>query len=146
MWVVTYAIDVDESWSTRAARITTRTGLDVHACRLECDGAGHWELDGEPAAHLAGCDDLDLESSAMTNALPVHRLGLAVGGRAAVPAAYVRLGGGVERLDQSYARGEDRDGHQQYAYTAPAFDFRCQLVYDGSGLVLDYPGIAVRAG
>jgi hypothetical protein len=29
---------------------------------------------------------------------------------------------------------------------APAFDFACRLTYDESGLVLDYPGIAVRAG
>ena len=35
---------------------------------------------------------------------------------------------------------------QHYDYTAPAFDFRCRLVYDQSGLVPDYPGIAVRAG
>jgi uncharacterized protein len=146
-WIVTYAIDLDNSWCTRAARITTRTSLDVHTCRLTCDGAGRWEVNGNPAAHLDGCYDVDLESSAMTNALPVHRLGLAVGESMAVPAAYVRVrSGGVERLDQRYERGEDRDGHQQYAYAAPAFDFRCQLVYDESGLVLDYPGIAARAG
>jgi hypothetical protein len=35
---------------------------------------------------------------------------------------------------------------QRYDYTAPAFDFACRLVYDGSGLILEYPGIAVRAG
>ena len=34
---------------------------------------------------------------------------------------------------------------QCYRYAAPAFDFTCTLVYDESGLVLDYPGIAVRA-
>jgi hypothetical protein len=34
---------------------------------------------------------------------------------------------------------------ERYDYTAPAFDFRCELVYDEYGLVLDYPGIAVRA-
>jgi hypothetical protein len=28
----------------------------------------------------------------------------------------------------------------------PALGFTCRLIYDESGLVLDYPGIAVRAG
>ena len=51
-----------------------------------------------------------------------------------------------ERLEQSYARLPDEAGHQRYRYAAPAFDFTCTLVYDESGLVLDYPGIAVRAG
>jgi uncharacterized protein len=32
----------------------------------------------------------------------------------------------------------------QYEYTAPAFDFSAILTYDRFGLVLDYPGIAVR--
>jgi hypothetical protein len=31
-----------------------------------------------------------------------------------------------------------------YRYAASAFDFRAVLVYDRFGLVLDYPGIAVR--
>jgi hypothetical protein len=52
----------------------------------------------------------------------------------------------VERLEQTYARATDQDTAQRYDYTAPAFDFRCRLVYDQSGLVLDYPGIAIRAG
>jgi hypothetical protein len=38
------------------------------------------------------------------------------------------------------------EGHcQRYDYRAPAFGFSCRLAYDESGLVLDYPGIAVRA-
>ncbi len=32
------------------------------------------EVDGEPAPHLDGVLDVDLESSALTNAFPVHRL------------------------------------------------------------------------
>ena len=63
-----------------------------------------------------------------------------------VRAAYVRaLDLSVERLEQQYTRTADQHGHQRYDYTAPAFDFSCQLVYDEAGLVLAYPGIAVRA-
>ena len=51
----------------------------------------------------------------------------------------------VERLDQDYARTADEGRYQRYDYAAPVFGFACRLVYDESGLVLDYPGIAVRA-
>ena len=82
----------------------------------------------------------------MTNALPVHRIALPVGARAFAPAAYLRaLDLSVERLDQDYVRTADEGRYQRYDYAAPAFGFACRLVYDEAGLVLDYPGIAVRA-
>ena len=82
----------------------------------------------------------------MTNALPVHRMSLRVDARASAPAAYVRaLNLSVERLEQDYVRSADESYHQRYDYAAPVFDFACRLIYDESGLVLDYPGIAVRA-
>ena len=52
---------------------------------------------------------------------------------------------GVERLEQEYVRACDEGRHQRYDYAAPAFDFTACLVYDEAGLVLDYPGIALRA-
>jgi hypothetical protein len=83
----------------------------------------------------------------MTNTLPVHRLGLAVGAQAEAPAAYVRAGDlSAGRLEQSYQRMAGDGGRMQYDYGAPAFGFTARLVYDSSGLVLDYPGIARRAG
>jgi hypothetical protein len=104
-------------------------------------------VDGENAAHLEGCLDIDLEASAMTNALPVHRLGLSPGSSSAAPAAYVRIGNrGLERLDQVYARRDDQDGLPAFDYEAPEFDFQCLLLYDKAGLVLEYPGIGIRAG
>lgn len=145
-WVVSYAIRLDETWTTRSARIAGRSASGIRHARLETDGRGRWRVDGEAAPHLDGCLDVDLESSAMTNALPVHRMGLRVGARASAPAAYVRaLDLRVERLDQDYARTADEGRHQRYDYAAPVFDFACRLVYDESGLVLDYPGIAIRA-
>jgi hypothetical protein len=114
---------------------------------LEADPAGRWWVDGAPAPHLAGCLDVDLESSAMTNTLPVLRLGLRRDQAAATPAAYVRAPDlSVERLEQTYARCSSEGAGSRYDYTAPAFEFACELAYDTSGLVLVYPGIAVRAG
>src|ERR1700728_3182307 len=145
-WFVDYGITLDADWITRGARVTSRSAAGRRSVLLEADGAGHWLVDGEAASHLDGCLDVDLESSAMTNALPVHRMALPIGGRAAAPAAYVRAAdASVERLEQEYLRTTDQGSHQCYDYAAPAFEFACRLVYDESGLVLSYPGIAVRA-
>ena len=146
-WIVSYSIRLDAAWLTREARVSSRTASGSRETQLACDGEGRWLVDGRPAAHLDGCLDVDLESSALTNTLPVHRLGLAAGARAATPAAYVRaLDLRAERLEQSYERLPDDTGRERYRYAAPAFGFTSTLVYDSSGLVLDYPGIAVRAG
>jgi len=146
-WAVDYALELDPTWTTRRARVSGRSGSGRRSVELEADGGGRWSIDGEPAPQLDGCLDVDLESSAMTNALPVRRMNLPVGGRAAAPAAYVRaLDLAVERLEQTYLRVTDEASHQRYDYASPAFGFACRLVYDESGLVLDYPGIAVRAG
>ena len=144
-WVVDYAIEVDMDWRTRSARVTGRSSSGPRKRLLESDGDGRWRVDGHPAPHLDGCLDVDLESSALTNALPVHRLGLPVGAYTQAPAAYVcPLDLSVERLEQHYARTGDQNGRERYDYAAPSFDFSCQLVYDEAGLVLAYPGIAVR--
>ena len=144
-WFVHYEIAVDSSWATRAARITGRSPRGSHTVTVESDGAGRWLIDGMEAPLLDGCLDVDLESSAMTNMLPVQRLRLAVGERAVAPAVYVRAADlSVERLEQGYRRIADDDTRHRYDYSAPAFDFVCRLVYDASGLVLSYPGIATR--
>ena len=92
---------------------------------MEADGAGHGLVDGKPTRHLDGCLDVDLEASAMTNALPVRRMGLRVGAREAAPAAYVRaVGLAAERLEQAYARTADEASCQRYDYAAPAFGLR----------------------
>ena len=145
-WVVEYAIEVDPAGATRSARIRGRSAGGFRLALLEADGAGHWLVDGEPAPGLDGCLDVDLEASAMTNALPVRRMGLPVAAQAAAPAAYVHaVGLAVERLEQTYVRAADEASWQRYDYAAPTFDFTARLVYDHAGLVLDYPGIAVRS-
>jgi hypothetical protein len=144
-WGVSYTIQVDRGWTTRSAHIAGRSASGARELRLEGDGAGGWRVDGRPEPLVAGCLDVDLEASAFTNAFPVNRMGLEVGEAADAPAAYVRaLDLRVERLEQSYARLEDDGEHRRYDYAGPRFGYRDVLVYDRFGLVLDYPGIAVR--
>jgi hypothetical protein len=146
MWAVDYQIQLDPHWITRRARVAGRSAAGSRTVVLEADGKGSWTVDGQAASQLRGCLDLDLEASAMTNAFPMHRLALEVGDRTVTSAAYVRATNlTVDRLEQTYARSEDDGERQTYDYGAPAFDFACTLSYDRSGLVLTYPGLAVRA-
>jgi len=145
-WVVEYDIRLDSSWRTRRCAVRNRTSSGTSSTVLDSDGAGHWHLDGVAAPRLDGCLDVDLESSALTNAFPVHRLTRPAGVRAEAPAAFVRaLDLVVERLEQTYVRVPDDGPRVRYDYAAPAFDVACRLVYDEAGLLLDYPGLAVRA-
>ena len=137
-WALRYVIELDEAWHTRRAEVAALGGRSVVH---EADEPGRSRHDGAPAPHLDGLLDVDLESSALTNAFPVRRMALAVGEARDAPAAYVRaLDLAVERLEQRYRRL----GDARYHYASPAFGFECELEYDDAGLVLDYPGIAMR--
>ena len=141
-WSVRYQITVDQRWHTRAADVWSWAESGQSHRTLRSDGSGQWELDGVHLPLLDGCLDVDLEASACTNTFPVHRLAAVPDVEQDAPAAYVRVAElTVERLEQRYTNR----GPGIYDYEAPVFGFACQLRYDGSGLVVDYPGIAARA-
>ena len=141
-WTVRYQIAVDKRWHTRRARVWLWSECGVVRRTISTDGHGHWKVDGCHSPDLDGCLDVDLEASACTNTFPVHRLPANVDSGHDAPAAYVRVADlRVERLEQRYVKRSNA----VYDYAAPVFDFSCQLRYDRSGLVVDYPGIAVRA-
>jgi uncharacterized protein len=144
-WAVSYRLLLDSEWRTRSAHVACLTPAGRAASLLEAEGHGSWRVDGEPAPRLDGCADVDLEASVFTNALPIGRLRLTVGESADAPAAYVRVPDlRVERLEQRYQRLPDDGPHTRYDYRAPAFRYAAVLAYDQSGLVVEYPGLAVR--
>ena len=140
-WAFAYDVTVDAGWVSRAARVRSVLS-DAAEVRLVHDGAGRWEVDGRHRPELDGVLDVDLEASAVTNTLPLHRTGLPV--RTAGPAAYVRLDLTVERLDQWYGPTEPVAGGWSVPYQAPRFAAELTLLYDRAGLVVDYPGLAER--
>lgn len=144
-WAVRYSITVDERWATRTARVWGWSMSGERETWIKADGAGRWAVDGRPAPALDGCLDVDLESSALTNTFPVHRLDLRRGQSEQTPAAYVRAPDlHVERLDQRYTRLDEDGPPYRYDYDAPVFDFHACLVYDASHVAVEYPGIATR--
>lgn len=139
-YAVSYEITYDEGWVTREVRVTSDTVGGRRSIHLRSDGQGGWTLDGSAAPHLDGLVDVDLEASACTNTLPVHRLTMPLGEAVVASAVYVQaLDLTVRRLDQTYRRLDDH----RFAYTSEG-GFEAELVYDDDLLVVDYPGIAVR--
>ncbi len=137
---VSYEIRLDQEWITREVRVTSDTVDGPRSTVLHSDGAGSWTVDGVPAPHLDGLVDVDLEASACTNTLPVHRRTMPVGEVVATSAVYVQASDLlVRRLDQTYRRLDDH----RFDYASEG-GFRATLTYDDAGLLLDYPGIAVR--
>jgi hypothetical protein len=140
-YAVRYEITLDEQWRTREAHVSSDTVEGHRSTVLIADGDGHWTVDGAEAPHLDGLLDVDLESSACTNTLPIHRLALPDGEAVPAPAVYVRaLDLSVTRLDQTYRR----NGNRTFDYSSDGGAFRAVLEYDDAGLIVDYPGIAVR--
>jgi len=142
IWSVSYRIELDAAWRTRRTEVVGRTSAGPRTTVLERHDGDRWTVDGVPVPLLDGCVDVDLESSAVTNTLPIHRLDFVEGEPVQCPAAYVRADLRIERLEQTYTARPDL----RFGYAAPAFGFTAELRYDASGLIVDYPGIAVRAG
>jgi hypothetical protein len=144
-WSIGYRIALDAGFFTLRAVVVGRSQDGSRSVTLEQPSHGRWLVDGAPAPHLDGCLDVDLESSAFTNAFPVRRLRLRSGQAADAPAAYVRAPDlRVERLEQRYARLDADGPGGRYSYASPAFGLFCEIGYDERGVVLVYPGIARR--
>lgn len=140
-YAVRYEITFDEHWRTREVHVCSDTLEGHRSTVLAGDGRGHWTVDGVGAPHLGGLLDVDLEASACTNMLPIHRLAMPDGEAVPVSAVYVRAFDlSLTRLDQTYQRFGDR----RFRYSSDGGAFRAVLEYDDAGLIVDYPGIAVR--
>jgi hypothetical protein len=143
-WSVGYRIDLDRRWCTRRAEVVATTGTGEHRVSLSTSGQ-RWVVDGRARPDLDGCVDVDLESSAATNTLPVHRLRFEPGEPVSVPAAYVRADDlRVHRMEQLYTLVDSTADGLTVDYESATFGFACRLRVDPAGLVVDYPGIAAR--
>lgn len=145
IWYVGYEITVGADWSTESVNAVNSTISGEHEVALTRFPDGRWTVNGVARPDLDGCRDVDFESSAVTNTLPVHRLPFVPGTAVDVPAAFVQAEDlSVVRLEQRYTlTSSDERGHV-FHYESATFDFECELTFDASGLVLDYPGIAIR--
>jgi uncharacterized protein len=143
-WSVQYRVAVDENWRTTRAEATGISPSGHHQLAAEVRD-GRWWINNTERPDLDGCVDIDFETSLVTNTLAVHRIDLASTIPIKVPAAFVRADDlRVERIEQTYLCVERNEDRTVFDYTSTTFAFACQLVFDASGLVTDYPGIGRR--
>jgi hypothetical protein len=151
-WVTT-AVDVSTEgagWSRTVSlaseggrwRISTAERGDLDAALTAAGHAGAGLPGTEDPNLLIGAFDVDLTGSPLTNTLPIRRLGLLKaepGVAHRVSVAWVLLPSlEVVQADQIYtALG---DGRVRFANET----FSADLVVDGDGFVVEYPGLARR--
>ena len=136
-----YEAEWDPAWSFRSARIRVRGADTAREIELVRGANAEWRVDGEPADVLRGCSEMDLWPTPFTNTLPIRRLGLSVGASAEIRVAWVAAPElTVVAREQRYTRISD----EVVRFESLDDGFRADLVVDGSGLVVIYPGLFER--
>lgn len=140
-WGIHYNIILSNYWRVQRVSLTSYTDVSLDITVSE---DGIWTVNGTTAPELADCQDVDLEVSAVTNTIPIHRLSMQVGQQGESSALYIRKDLTIERLDQTYKRLPDKKGALVFDYSSPQFNYRDSLRFASDGLVLEYPSIATR--
>jgi hypothetical protein len=151
-----YELDTDDGWFSTRFDATAEGGGWMRKLHLERT-VGGWRVTaaeqgdlaaaGQPNALPPGAEDpdrlgdaydIDLDTSPLTNTLPLRRLGL-IDGTVTVVAAWVQLPSlAVITNTQTYTVLEP--GRVRYA----AGSFTADLEVDENGYVVRYPGLATR--
>jgi len=132
---VAYDLTCDVSFRFRKLTISVTDPRGEQTLTLVSEDAG-WRADGTSRPDLAGCADIDINCTPLTNTLPVRRLTWSGEATHDIDVAYVT----VPEL-------EVRKASQRYTRLSPTLfryesgSFRRELTLDESGFVLDYPGL-----
>jgi len=135
---LSYGVTCDAEWITKRAQVVGWVGSSAVNVTIIADTAHVWRLNDQICEGVAGSLDVDLNFSPSTNLLPIRRLGLAVGQRAEVRAAWLRFPGfTLEPLVQSYTRTNERS----YVYESGGGRFVAQLEVADAGWPVAYGNI-----
>src|SRR5213596_3052166 len=75
-----YALHCDAAWRFVRGKVRVSFEGDERQVAIErLLSSGEWRVDGRDVPELAGCEDIDLMGSPVTNTLPVRRLHLVAG-------------------------------------------------------------------
>ncbi|MFD0265072.1 putative glycolipid-binding domain-containing protein [Streptomyces sp. NPDC127106] len=139
---VSYELRTGPGHVTRSLRVRVDgPGHGVRETELLRDAAGRWTVDGRERPDLDGAADCDLGLCPLTNTMPVRRHGLHLAGAAGPGRRFLMAWVSVPDLavvpsEQTYTPL----GGGRVRYSSGSFS--SDVVFDGDGLVLDYPGLA----
>ncbi|MBX3067824.1 MAG: putative glycolipid-binding domain-containing protein [Cryobacterium sp.] len=132
-----YSLRADEHWNFRSLTIQ----IGSRKLEIEFDGT-LWKVDGLERHDLYPAREVDIAVSPMSNTLPIRRLGLTIGERAAITTAYIAVPElSVQAHPQSYTRLTDHT----YRYESRSSSYQNVITVDDFGLVVSYPGAFARA-
>jgi len=140
-----YHLDWDHRGRLLLAELESHKETRVASLTLRSDGEGNWQdAAGGALPHLAGCIDIDIWPTPLTNSLPIWRSQLQIGERRGFRMAWVAAPAlTVEAKPQAYTRVAER------VYLFESLDgsgFKAELPVDENGLVIDYPELFRRVG
>jgi uncharacterized protein len=139
---VSYQVECDASWRVTGLTIHAVSAADHRNLVLRADHNGHWRADGQPLPDLAGCIDIDISLTPLTNTLPIRRLAWEPGRPRELDVVYVNAPDlRLSRARQRYTLlgPGKQDDTTMYRYESRSF--QADLTVDGDGFVIDYPGI-----
>ena len=130
---IEYRVLADGAGLTTAVHVRDLRGFGLRTLSIERDPKGNWSVDGARMRALKGCADIDLGCSPSTNTLPIRRLGLGVGAKRTIQAAWIRFPElTVVKAAQTYTRLDE------FTYRYASGDFTAELTVDDDGLVTSY--------
>ncbi len=122
-------------------RITSARGQRKLVLTATPDGS--WRANDEPRSDLAGCIDIDINCTPLTNTLPIRRLDWVPRQARDFVMAYVSVPDlTVRPVQQRYTCLTAGAASAVFRYETATF--RADLPVDDHGLVLDYPGFWSR--
>jgi len=154
---VRYQVRCDTGWRFRELTISVTGSAGERALDLVVTADGGWLANGQPRADLAGCIDIDINCTPLTNTLPIRRLSWSAGQARDLGVAYVTVPElAVAKAEQRYTlltpAGKNYLAERQdpaslagcAVFRYESGSFQADLPVDANGLVLDYPGIWQR--
>lgn len=131
-----YTIDGDGAWRTTRVQATLEIGATQRKLDLRRDAEGHWSVNGAPRPDLAGCFEIDLEATPLTNTLALKRLGLEPNVPKPMRTAYITIPSLQVRVDeQEYTKLSPT----RFRYRGLSTEFESEVTNDADQLVVDYP-------
>ena len=136
----TFRVDLDAVWRTAHVEAEVVDADGARALVLDATD-GRWTRNGDLAPDLAGCTDVDVAATPLTNTFPIRRLAdLEVGAAQTLAVAWVDVPTlTVTRVEQTYTRLAAH-GWRYHDAEHGAFE----LTVDDDGIVVDYEGFATR--
>ncbi|WP_051766471.1 putative glycolipid-binding domain-containing protein [Saccharothrix syringae] len=142
-----YEVSVGETGAVKRVLLRTATLSEERHVSISRSSEGTWLVDhgqGAERADFDGAVDVDVQFAVLFNAIPVRRLNLQLEeGEHELPVVYVTLPDlSVQLVRQRYRTVSIGDDRSVVSFTHG--EFRQDITFDRTGLVVDYPRISYR--